>query len=231
MVTEAMREHYWDSALGAYMSPNFSAGPDDRAQALMVVGGIATANQYDALTEVLCTVHRACPYMEKYVLEALFKMGKVDQALERMKSRYRSLVENEYSTLWERWPENTIHPGTVNHSWSGGPLTLLSEVVAGIHPLAPGWTHFAVTPKPGFLRNIHSKVTTQHGEICLDAVLEGETWQVKLKVPVGTEATADFTALGLGEFPRLIGSGEWKGEFAVAMDSVSRESPSEVPSP
>lgn len=221
-VTEAIRKSYWNPSLGAYVSQNFAEGPDDRTQALMVVGGIATEEQYEALTEVLCTVHRACPYMEKYVLEALFKMGKLNEALERMKSRYRSLVENDCSTLWERWPENTVHPGTINHSWSGGPLTLLSEIVAGIHPLVPGWKHFAVTPKPGYLRTIHSKVTTTHGEICLDAVLEGGIWQVKLKVPAGTKASADFTALGMGDFPRSIGPGEWTGQFSIALESVSR---------
>jgi alpha-L-rhamnosidase len=229
-VTAAMREHFWDARQGAYVSPDFADGPDDRAQALAVLSGVASPDQFGALAEIFAHVERSCPYMEKYVLEALFRMGMADQALTRMKSRYCGLVKNNSSTLWERWPENTIHPGTTNHSWSGGPLTLLSEIVAGIYPLEPGWKRFAIAPRPGFLTRIQSEVATSHGAVSLDAVLEGETWRVRLNVPEGTDAVPDFSSLGRGESPGLIGPGEWRGDFIMETGVTANDVASQAPS-
>ncbi|CAB9529647.1 Bacterial alpha-L-rhamnosidase [Seminavis robusta] len=86
----------------------------------------------------------ASPYMEKYVLESLFKMKHADEALQRMKHRYQAMVmAPNITTLWEQWDLNS---GSYNHAWAGGPLTLLSEYVAGIAPTSPGWRTFHVMP-------------------------------------------------------------------------------------
>ena len=76
---------------------------------------------------VLNTIENASPYMEYYVLEAMCEMGYVQDAIARMKRRYKDMVEDGYSTLWEYW--NT--EGTKNHAWSGGPLVILSKYFMG----------------------------------------------------------------------------------------------------
>ena len=89
--------------------------PDDRVQALMVLGGIATSENYPQVKRALLGTEQASPYMEKYVLEACFALGCAAEGLDRMRRRYRRLTENADSTLWERWPEMADHPGTINH--------------------------------------------------------------------------------------------------------------------
>lgn len=216
-VTQAMRKHFWDDVQGAYVSPGFEPGPDDRAQALAVISGVARPEQYPLLTVQLGRVYRACPYMERYVLEALFKMVAVEQALERMRNRYRGLTENDCSTLWERWPEHTSHPGTINHSWSGGPLTLLSQEVAGLAPLVPGWQLFSLRPQPGGLRLIDTSVDTPHGRIHFKASFENEVWTVSLNLPLGTRAEADFSALGSSEGVITISGHEWHAVYQAGL--------------
>jgi alpha-L-rhamnosidase len=216
-VTQAMRRHFWDDEQGAYISPGFTAGPDDRAQALAVISGVAMPDQYGQITSQLCKVFRACPYMEKYVLEALFKMAAVQQALDRMQSRYRGLTGNNCSTLWERWPEHTSHPGTINHSWSGGPLTLLSQQVAGLAPLKPGWQRFSLKPKPGDLSSIDTKVLSPHGVIHFKACRENGAWAVSLHLPAGIQAEADFSALGSKEGVITISKREWREVYPAGL--------------
>ncbi|MBO5774015.1 MAG: alpha-L-rhamnosidase N-terminal domain-containing protein, partial [Clostridia bacterium] len=110
--------------------------PDDRANALAVLAGLASENQYATILKVLTTTKNASPYMEYYVLEALCKMGKYEEAVTRIKERYNDMVTEDYSTLWEFW---NSWQGTMNHAWSGGPLVIMSKHIAGITPLDAGY--------------------------------------------------------------------------------------------
>ena len=105
--------------------------PDDRANALAVLAGLAVKEQYPGILKILQTIENASPYMEKYVLDALCEMGYIMEATQRMKKRYREMVEYDYSMLWEYWDKG----GTLNHAWSGGPLITMSKYIAGIKPL------------------------------------------------------------------------------------------------
>lgn len=110
--------------------------PDDRANALSVLAGLATKEQYDTITNVLTTTQNSSPYMEYYVLEALCKMGEYELAKNRIKDRYEGMVNADYYTLWEFWD---AWRGTKNHAWSGGPLVIMSKHFAGITPLSAGY--------------------------------------------------------------------------------------------
>ena len=208
-VREAIRTQYWNFEKGGFVSEGFEFLPDDRVQALMILCGAAQAEHRPALLQIFNQVEQACPYMEKYILEAMFAIGEPVQALDRMRRRYRSLVENNNTTLWERWPEASDHPGTINHSWSGGPLTLLSSVVAGIRPLEPGWNRFIVQPQPGDLTQIRCSLKASKGMIRLEAELTEGGWQLKLTVPTGCVAQLDLSGIDPQAAPQdVIGTGE-----------------------
>ena len=97
--------------------------PDDRANALAFLSGLAPRESYSGITKVLSTTENSSPYMEKYVLDALCMMGEVDLAVKRIKRRYKGMVDEDYSTLWEFWTKE----GTKNHAWSGGPLIIMDK--------------------------------------------------------------------------------------------------------
>ena len=222
-VRSAIRDLYWNESRGGYVSEGFEFDPDDRVQALAVLCGAAVPEQYPQLRSIFETVEQACPYMEKYVLEALFEMDEAEAALDRMQRRYRGLVENENSTLWERWPEWSKHPGTINHSWSGGPLTLMSERVAGIRPQEPGWTCFAIRPQPGRLNEISASLLVPQGEIGFEARKSGRRWQVRVSVPGGTVARPDFSALGPGSVPDELPAGVWEFRTEIKKNVTLKE--------
>ncbi|WP_342431259.1 discoidin domain-containing protein [Neobacillus sp. FSL H8-0543] len=151
---------FWNG--NEYRSPNYTGKTDDRGNALAVIAGLVDQSQYAKVKNVLGKQFHASPYMEKYVLEALFEMGYEQDALTRMKSRYTNMVREPYSTLWEFWDTGS---GTKNHAWSGGPLTLLSKYVAGVSPIEPGYEKYQIIPQLGNLNDVNAVVPTLKGDI------------------------------------------------------------------
>jgi len=179
---------FWTGA--EYRSPDHVGEPDDRVAGLAVVAGLAEKEFFKPIGKVLERRFEASPYMEKYVLEALFTMDLPDQALERMRNRYRQMVESKFCTLWETWSLGDAEAaksggGGYNHGWGGGPLTLMAEQIAGIRPLAPGFTRFRIAPRIGLLERFDCAVPARGGllEICQEKSAEG--YQLTISVPEG----------------------------------------------
>lgn len=184
----AFNKAFWNGK--AYRSPIYKGKTDDRSQGLAVVAGLADISQYEAIYKVLLEEKHASPYMEKYVLEALFQMGYPEYALERMQERFGKMVNHpEITTLWEGWGIGAegFGGGTTNHAWSGGGLTLLSQYVAGIYPLEAGYERFQVKPQLGFLSHVKATVPSVKGKISVQ-IDQAEEFQMELNVPEGTTA-------------------------------------------
>ncbi|MBR0415173.1 MAG: alpha-L-rhamnosidase N-terminal domain-containing protein [Clostridia bacterium] len=160
--------------------------PDDRANALAVLAGLADKEKYDTIKKVLTGTKNASPYMEYYVLEALCAMGEYDLARTRMTERYERMIKEDYSTLWEKW---TKIGGTLNHAWSGGPLVIMSKYFAGVRPLEAGYTKFEIVPQPAGLTQIKCTVPSVKGHITVkEAQQSGGTFALSAAIPAGTTA-------------------------------------------
>ena len=143
------------------------------------------------MLEVLQKERHASPYMEKYVGEALFVMGYPEVALQRTRERFADMVNYpDCTTLWEGWGigKAGFGGGSVNHAWSGGTLTLLSQYVAGIAPLAPGFKEFQIRPQMGDLTSAQVTVDTRYGFIKADLQRKGKKIRIRFEVPEGTTA-------------------------------------------
>jgi len=180
---------FWDGK--GYRTASYEGEYDDRAQALAVVSGLADEKKYPALLEIFKSSFLASPYMEKYVLEALFVMEEAEHGLERMKKRFWTMVEeSEYTTLYENFSEreDIAGSGTNNHAWSGGGLTVLSQYVCGLYPLEPAWKTFQVKPQPGFLKSAATGNETIAGKIDVKVDQDKSLYSINLSVPSGTQA-------------------------------------------
>ena len=130
--------------------------------------------------------------MEKYVLEALCIMDETEFAQERIKQRFAKMVDHPgCTTLWEGWGIGAegFGGGTINHAWSGGPLTIMSQYFAGIAPTAPAFSKYSVFPQMGSLGKISTKVVTAKGDIALQLTKTKENFAMELSSPAGTQAT------------------------------------------
>ena len=159
--------------------------PDDRANALALLSGLATEAQYETIINVLTTTKNSSPYMEYYVLEALCKIGEYEEAYNRIKDRYEDMVNEDYSTLWEFWDS---WRGTMNHAWSGGPLVIMSKHFAGITPLEAGYEKVKIVPQYTLSDSINCTVPSVKGLITLDYKKSGEEYVVNLTLPQDVKA-------------------------------------------
>ena len=185
---KAFHKTYWTD--NGYRSADYTDATDDRAQAMAVLSGLAPKEVYPKIAKILLNEYHASPYMEKYVLEALFVMGYEQQALDRMKKRFQKMVNSQYTTLWEGWGIGTegFGGGTINHAWSGGGLTMLSQYVCGIAPTQPGFKRFKVQPMPGKLTELNTTFDTHYGAIAFDYKKSRSGFTMTVTVPEGTEA-------------------------------------------
>lgn len=189
-VLDATNRLCWRADAGVYRSPGYAGATDDRGHGLAVVAGIAGPDRHQAIKRVLTTARHASPYMEKYVLESLLLMDEPDAFLARLKERYAGIVADDCTTLPELWTTRRASPGpsTLNHSWTGGPLTLLSQYVAGLSPLEPGWARYQVRPQPGSLRRIEAAVDSAAGRIATSLRRTDDTLVFEIDSPPGTIA-------------------------------------------
>lgn len=174
-----------------YRSPDYTGETDDRGQALAVLAGLAKPEQFPLIYDVLQREYHASPYMEKYVAEALFVMGYPDFALQRTRKRFANMVNHPfYTTLWEGWGigADGYGGGSINHAWSGGTLTLLSQYVAGITPTRPGFKEFQINPQMGDLTSVQATVDTRYGLIKADLERRDTKTHLTFEVPDSTTA-------------------------------------------
>ena len=82
--------------------------------------------------------------------------------------------------------------GTHSHPWSTTPASAIASGLMGVRPTVPGWKKWIAKPAPGNLTHASIVVPTMHGQI--QARLNGThvrgRFELGLKVPAGTEATA-----------------------------------------
>jgi hypothetical protein len=185
----AFNQKYWNGL--SYRDPNYKGKTDDRVQALAVDGGLADKEKYSQILNVLKQEEHASPYMEKYVMEALFLMDEPDFALQRQKKRFANMVNNKmFTTLWEGWNYNDpkYGGGTINHSWSGGGLVVLSQYLCGVAPLKPGYQLFQIKPQVGKMKYASATVPTVIGNIKTSFVNKESSLSLKALVPDSSSA-------------------------------------------
>ena len=176
--------------------------PDDRANALAVISGLAGEDKYDVITSVLTKTMNSSPYMEFYVLEALCRMDKYDEARSRMLQRYGKMIEEDYSTLWENWVKAE---GTSNHAWTGGPLVIMSKYFAGIRPLKAGYEKFIIKPQLSGPDTVKCVVPSVRGYIRVTETKTDSGFILDAEVPENT-TTVIYVPYNAGQTVKLNGS-------------------------
>ncbi len=188
LIRENFDTMFWNEGLGAYYSATSTGKPDDRAQAMAVYAGLADPVRYPKLLKVIKETEYASPYMEKYVLEALYKMGYAEAAIERTLKRYDGMLNDDHPTLCEDFDENKLSgnkgTGTRNHAWSGGPLSLMYMYNAGITSMGAAFETFQIRPQLGGLTYVSAKTETPYGFISVYVTKN----VLNVTVPTGTKS-------------------------------------------
>lgn len=174
-----------------YRHPDYDKLTDDRVQALAVLAGIAGEEKYPQIIEFLKKTEHASPYFEKYVMEALFKMGEGEYAMERCSRRFDQMVNHpDYTTLFEGWEigSSKYGGGTTNHAWSGGAITVIGAELCGIKPVEAGYKKFEVRPQIAGVDELSLEFPTVRGHVSYCHKVDGKDIKFSITVPAGTKA-------------------------------------------
>ena len=179
---ESYDRNYWKD--NGYKSNEFQEF-DVRVNTFAILSGLASDDKKESISRILIENTHNSTFMEKYVLEALCELGKIEEAQNRIRTRYKEMVESQdySSTLWEYWDKDL---GTKNHAWAGGPLVIMSKYFAGIEPLQPGYNEISIKPNFGSLKTIEAISNTPHGLIEVKARKEEKKITLNIDVPIKT---------------------------------------------
>ncbi len=191
--------------------------PDDRANALAVLSGLAGNEKYETIARVLKGTENSSPYMEYYVLEALCKMGRYDEARERMLKRYSDMIKDEGSTLWERWSK---YGGTRNHAWSGGPLVIMSKYFAGIRPVKAGYEEYIIKPQISVPDTVKCVVPSVKGYISVRETAADGSFTLEADLPKNATAVI-YLPYTDGQTVKLDGNTIYKNGSFIQAEGVS----------
>lgn len=218
-ISKNFDENFWDGE--GYKSPDYEKY-DQRVNAFAVLSGLASEDKYDKISKILIEEKDNTPYMERYILEALCYMGKIEESQERMKTQYANMTsdDNDGNTLWEFF-DSDVNKGSKNHAWSGGPIIIMDRYYAGIKPIEAGYKKTLIAPKLGTIDNLRSKVPTPNGEIELDVQKSGIGFNIKvkttgttdIKLPIGKEIKINGTNIDNFEKATVI---EKDDEYVIA---------------
>jgi hypothetical protein len=189
LIHGAFNQRFWQGS--HYESPEHDGPPDDRGNALAYLAGLAEDRYIPNLNAVLRSEAHASPYMDHFVLKALFEMGDSEGAIRRIKERYAPFVDHPSETLHEWWDTSI---GSKEHPFATGTLRLMSNHLAGIQPVDPGFRRALIEPNPGQLLRVEAEVPTNLGMVTVDLqrvteIPQNQSAQImRVTIPVGMTA-------------------------------------------
>jgi len=218
---------YWKGDY--YMSTQVTT-PDDRANAMAINSGLAESSKWDAIyNNVLTKYTNASCFFDRWVFEALCKMGKEEYALLRMYNRYKTMIPASFTTLWEhydRWWASRKNAyddaSSLNHGWNP-PVIILSQIICGVSPEGPGWSTYHVFPKEAFLTSTKVVVPTVKGDIKVDMKKTTREYTLNVTSPLKTKAIVGIPKVSFSSLKSIKVNGVkiWNGKYTGGVNGVS----------
>lgn len=126
----------------------------------------------------------ASNYFRFYLTRALVHAGLGDRYLDTL-GPWKTMLANGLST-WAEQPEPTRSD---SHAWSAHPDIDLLTTVAGITPVAPGFSTIQIAPALGTLHHLAASYPSPRGEISVDYTVAGKGLHAQINLPTGLPAT------------------------------------------
>ncbi|MEM6561242.1 MAG: alpha-L-rhamnosidase [Planctomycetota bacterium] len=167
---------FWDDQVGAWADTPKRDSFSQHAQVYAILAGTEHAERAAALLDGRLGVTRGSYYFQHHVFEALHRLGRGGEVLDRLGAW------DDMRALGLRTTAEHAEPTRSDcHAWSAHPLLHMHTTLAGIRPAAPGFTRVSVRPT---VANLH--VCMMHPRGVVDVrVVDGD---VSLKLPDGVEA-------------------------------------------
>jgi hypothetical protein len=222
-IKQAANTRLWNEAMGAYNQDDTTKGTvTEMGNAWAIFSGIAPeARAQRSLATLFRVLTPWDPPVSGYTAFAAFQGGQTAKALQLIRRLWGTMINQDPGgTDFEHWT-GPADSGTVltshAHGWSAGATPALTEYVAGITPVTPGYAMWSVSPQVGDLRWAQAVVETPHGQIFTgwQRGTRDSSFKLTESTPAGTSGVVSVPLLGA---PRVIsedGHVVWNGSHAV----------------
>ena len=186
--TEALKgnlnRYFWSEELGAYID-SYESGKNHvtrHANIFAVVFDVASDDQKESIAKNVllnpAVPQITTPYFKFFELDALCRLGYLDQVMERIKSYWGGMLERGAVTFWEKFDPNQQAPEqyamygdpfgkSLCHAWGASPIYLLGKYFLGVRPTSPGYKSYEVKPVTRFFKELDCQVPVGDGVVHL----------------------------------------------------------------
>jgi hypothetical protein len=185
----AVAEKFWDAPRGLFADDVAHRQFSEHAQCLALLSGMFPERESRCF-EALVTAPdllRTTVYFSFYLLETWAKFGRGDLILEKL-DFWKAMV-----ALGLKTPLEMPEPSRSDcHGWGSHPLFHLHASVAGIRPASPGFATVRISPQPGPLTELNSRIPHPAGTVALQMKRTGEVWQATVDLPAGVRGVFEW---------------------------------------
>jgi len=184
-IAAAFDRVFWDDAVHAYRSQGFKEAPDDRGNAIAVCAGLPPERRHADLVRLCSQREASSIYMEHYVVDALYLLGRPDLALARLKRRHADCIASPCSTLPEDFGKTGLQ---TNHAWGAAAAATIVQRLAGVRPTESGYSSFIIEPSPAGISHFELRFPSVRGEIAVQWSASDANAFLKMTCPPNSSA-------------------------------------------
>lgn len=232
-IYEVFNSTFFDKARGVYIDGEGATHASLHANMFALAFDLVPLEHQKTVADFVQSRGMACSvYGAQYLLEALYKAGKDDYALQLMTSRsdrsWWHMIELGSTMTLEAWDAKYKQNLTWNHAWGAAPGNIISRYVLGVRPLEPGYKKLIIAPQPGTLEWLDGRVPTVQGPVTLSYLRNGEHPRLEIRVPMGTTARVLLPVRGANTLksPQVLVDGKKTSAVvennALAVDSIKQ---------
>lgn len=184
LLKEQIEKFFWDEEKKAYID-SFSSGKRHvtrHANLFAILFDIADKVRCEQIYESVIAnnviTQITTPYFKFYELEALCKLGKKAEVLQRMKSYWGAILDEGAATIWEAYDPNETgkekyamyddpYGKSFCHAWGASPIYLLGRYFLGVESTDIGYKTFRVSPDTDLLGIFDCVVPVAQGSVHL----------------------------------------------------------------
>jgi hypothetical protein len=223
-VADAFDRLFWNESRGVYVDRIVEGKQSEEASqhtnSLVLLYEIGSEERRkSALSHLLddpSLLQIGSPYFSFYLLAALNKYGRHEEALDYIRSHWGPMMDAGATTWWEEYHGQSSRC----HAWSIGPTIDLMTQVLGVTPDEPGFTSVRFAPKPCGLKWAKGIVPIPAGDVVANWQQDSERLLINVTVPTGVHLRPILPA---GPKDRLVIDGE-----PVHEDSIVRRTETEA---
>ena len=169
-VFAAYQKTFFDPARGVYRDGEGTDHASLHQNAMALAFGLVPQKHRKRVADYCLSRGMACSVgFAQYLLEGLFELGRVDDALALITSTgdrsWLGMLDFGATVTMEAWAVKYKPNLDLNHAWGTPPLNIISRYVLGVTPLEPGFTKIRVRPQVGSLKTVSGTVPTAKGPV------------------------------------------------------------------